>query len=151
MASAREWPLKAAARCLLAAGRRADTSSLQAMRRSLTKSEILRKKDDISRVFKKGKSFYSEGMRLIVLYNGLDYDRFLVIPAKHFGNAVQRNKIRRQAKEVFRLYGERKIIGQSEDTGKGRDVVLVVYPGKVSDYSTLESGMVKVLDRSSQR
>ena len=120
------------------------------MRRSLTKSELIRKKDDIDRVFKKGKSFYSQGMRLIVLDNGLDYDRFLVIPAKHFGNAVQRNKVRRQAKEVFRLYDGRRIMNQSEESSKGRDMVLVVYPGKVSDYSELESGMLKALGRSSR-
>ena len=121
------------------------------MRRSLTKSEIIRKKEDIDRIFKKGKSFYSEGMRLIVLDNSLDFDRFIVIPAKRFGNAVQRNTVRRRAKEVFRLYSGRLSAGQSSQSGKGRDMVLVVYPGKVSDYSTLESGMLKALDRSSRR
>ena len=87
-------------------------------------------------------------MRLIALGSGLSFDRFIIIPAKHFGSAVERNKIRRQAKELFRLYPKRRILNAvSEETNSGLDIVLVVYPGKVPDFSLLESQFYQMLDK----
>ena len=135
---------------MLAAEPRADTASRQAMRRSLTKTEIIRKKEDINRIFREGKSYYTSGMRLISLDNGLGFDRLIVIPAKHYGRAVDRNLLRRRAKEIFRCYGNR--ISSSEPVeGKGHDLALIVYPGKVSDFSLLESSFLKLLDRNDRR
>lgn len=119
------------------------------MRRSLTKTEIIRKKTEINRIFREGISNSSSGMRLISLRNNLGYDRIIVIPAKHFGRAVDRNLVRRRAKEVFRNYEGRHYGPDCID--KSKDYVLVVYPGKVSDYSLLESGLIKLLDRSNQK
>ena len=117
------------------------------MRRNHTKNEIIRKKIDIDRIFKEGKSFSSYGMRLISLSNNLGYDRLIVIPAKHFGRAVDRNKARRRAKEVFRNYPLR---NSSLDSfcEKSKDYALILYPGKVSDFSLLESGFLTLLDRA---
>ena len=78
------------------------------------------------------------------------FDRFIIIPAKHYGRAVDRNLLRRRAKEIFRCYDKR--ISSSEPVeGKGHDLALIVYPGKVSDFSLLESGFIKLLDRTSLR
>lgn len=117
------------------------------MRRNHTKNEIIRKKIDIDRIFKEGKSFSSYGMRLISLSNNLGYDRLIVIPAKHFGRAVDRNKARRRAKEVFRNYPSRH---SSLDSfcDNSKDYALILYPGKVSDFSLLESGFLTLLDRA---
>ena len=139
-----------AVRCLLAAEPRADTASRQAMRRSLIKTEIIRKKEDINRIFREGKSYYTHGMRLISLGNGLGFDRFIVIPAKHYGRAVDRNLLRRRAKEIFRCY-EKRISSAEPVEGKGQDLALIVYPGKVSDFSLLESGFINLLDRNNRR
>ena len=135
---------------LLAAGQKADTASRQAMRRSLTKQEIIRRKEDINRIFRNGRSSSFPGMRLISLDNGLGFDRFMIIPAKHYGRAVDRNLLRRRAKEIFRCY-EKRISISDPVMGKGQDHILVVYPGKVSDFSLLESGFTKLLDRNSRR
>ena len=135
---------------MLAAELRADTASQLAMRRSLTKTEIIRKKEEINRIFRQGKSFSCRGMRLISLSNNLGFDRIIVIPAKHFGNSVERNKARRRAKEVFRNYdGRISLDNPMED--EGRDFVLVLYPGKVSTFSLLESGFLELLDRSRRK
>lgn len=115
------------------------------MRRSLTKSEIIRKKEDIDRIFREGKSFSSGKMRLIFLDNNLGFDRILVIPAKHFGSSVERNKVRRRAKEIFRNHPKRHSFGSSYD--KSKDIALIVYPGKVSTFAELESGFKELLDR----
>lgn len=116
------------------------------MRRSLTKKDILRKKQDIDRVFRSGRKATGRGMRLLMAENGLTYDRFIVIPAKHYGNAVERNLVRRRLKEVFRLWPGRLMSGENE-AADGRDIALVVYPGKVSDYASLESDFNWLSDR----
>ena len=46
----------------------------------------------------------------MILENTLGFDRFIVIPARKYGNSVQRNRIRRQMKEIFRLYPERPLV-----------------------------------------
>lgn len=117
------------------------------MRRSLTKTEIIRKKPEIDRIFREGTSNSSSGMRLISLNNNLGYDRIIVIPAKHFGHAVDRNLARRRAKDVFRNYEGR----HWDCPEESKDYVLVMYPGKVSDFSLLESGFIKLLDRSNRK
>ena len=132
--------------CLQEDALREDTVSPLVMRRSLTKRDILRNKKDIDRIFKSGKRFSSEKMRLIYLANGLSFDRFIIIPAKHYGNSVQRNLLRRRAKEIFRNW-ENRHIGENPLLNKGLDLVLVVYPGRVSDYSLLESDFKLLLDR----
>ena len=150
MDSALEWLQRADARSLLEEEQRADIALPSAMRRSLTKTEILRKKDDIDRIFKYGDKCSCLGMRLISLKNSLGYDRFIVIPAKHYGRAVDRNLLRRRAKEIFRNYHGRHPY-QECTTETTKDYVLIVYPGKVSSFSLLESDITKLLDRSNRK
>ena len=150
MDSALEWLQRADARSLLEEEQRADIALPSAMRRSLTKTEILRKKDDIDRIFKYGDKYSCLGMRLISLKNSLGYDRFIVIPAKHYGHAVDRNLLRRRAKEIFRNYHGRHPY-QECTTETTKDYVLIVYPGKVSSFSLLESGFIDLLDRSNRK
>lgn len=116
------------------------------MRRSLSKIEIIRKKDDIDRIFKAGKTHSCLGMRLIGIDNSLGFDRIIVIPAKHYGRAVDRNLLRRRAKEIFRNYQKRHAY-QDKTTEITKDYVLIVYPGKVSSFSLLESNFTELLDR----
>ena len=150
MVSVQEWPLRAVVWCLLAVELRADTALQPAMRRSLTKTEIIRKKEEIDRIFRQGRSSSCQGMRLISLSNNLGFDRIIVIPAKHFGRAVDRNKARRRAKEIFRCY-DRRISSANPIEDEGRDYVLVLYPGKVSGFSLLESGFLSLLDRNHRK
>ena len=150
MDSALEWLQRADARSLLEEEQRADIALPSAMRRSLTKTEILRKKDDIDRIFKYGDKCSCLGMRLISLKNSLGYDRFIVIPAKHYGRAVDRNLLRRRAKEIFGNYQGRHPY-QECTTETTKDYVLIVYPGKVSSFSLLESGFIDLLDRSNRK
>ncbi len=92
------------------------------MRRSLTKKEIVKKKPEIDRIFKNGRRFSFQGVRLIVAPNDREVDRLVVIPVRHYGNSVQRNRIRRQIKEIWRLEKDR--------FTSGFDFAFVVYPGK---------------------
>ena len=90
------------------------------MRRSLTKNQIIRLKADIDNVFKAGKRYSLSCFTLLVADNNLSYSRIIVIPVKHYGNSVQRNHIRRQIKEIWRINQER--------FSAGRDFAVVVRP-----------------------
>ena len=69
----------------------------------MLKKDILRRKEDFSTIYKRGKSI---GERYIVLFykkNGLSYNRIAFLASKKVGNSVVRNRARRLLKENYRL------------------------------------------------
>ena len=112
------------------------------MRRSLTKKQIIRLQADIDNVFKAGKRFSLSCFKLYVADNNLPYSRIIVIPARHYGNSVQRNHIRRQMKEIWRINQERII--------PGRDFAVVIYPAKdrIFSYEDREKTFIDLLGTS---
>ena len=69
----------------------------------MLKKEVLRKKEDFSAIYRRGKSVSD---RLIVLFyrkNGLSYNRTAFLASKKVGNSVQRNRAKRLMKESFRI------------------------------------------------
>jgi ribonuclease P protein component len=82
--------------------------------------ERIKRRAEISRVFKKGRSVSCFGARLFFLSNGLAYNRIVITFARKYGNAVKRNRARRLSREAYRFM---------KDTLKtGYDLVLLVYP-----------------------
>ena len=110
------------------------------MRRSLTKSEIVRKKSDIDAIFREGRRYSSPWVRLIVRDNGLDYNRMIVIPVRNYGPSHQRNKIRRQLKEIWR--------NEKANLSPGFDFAFVVYPKKVHDHATQKKELLKLFSQA---
>jgi ribonuclease P protein component len=92
------------------------------MKRSLTKQERLRSRQEIDRVFREGKAVACRGMRLVSARNGLDLSRIIVIPARGHRNAVQRNHCKRLGKEAFRIHKHR--------IAPGYDFAIICYPGE---------------------
>lgn len=78
----------------------------------------LSQKSDISRVFKKGIVFKFKDEKLFVLYNGMNFNRFLCTFRRGFGKAVQRNRVRRVSKEIYRY--------QMVSLKQGFDIILLV-------------------------
>lgn len=69
----------------------------------MLKKDVLRRKEDFNRIYKKGKSI---GDRYIVLFykkNQLSYNRLAFLASKKVGNSVRRNRARRLMKENYRL------------------------------------------------
>ncbi|MEE0772804.1 MAG: ribonuclease P protein component [Anaerovoracaceae bacterium] len=69
----------------------------------MLKKDILRRKDDFSAIYKKGKS---TGERFVVLFyrkNNLSYNRIAFLASKKVGNSVARNRARRLMKENYRF------------------------------------------------
>ncbi len=110
------------------------------MRRNLTKIEIVRKKPEIDAIFRDGKKFSCSWMRLIVAENECEFSRIVVIPVRHYGNSVQRNRIRRQIKEIWR--------NEKPNLLPGFDFAFVVYPKKVLDYETQRKQLLQLFSQA---
>ncbi len=110
------------------------------MKKSLTKNQIIRLKKDINKVFELGKSYSLSFLKYFISDNSLSYSRFIVIPVKHYGNSVERNYIRRQIKELWRI-NQDKIIS-------GIDCVIIVYIHTNVSFNELENVFISLLKKS---
>ena len=73
----------------------------------MLKKEVLRRKDDFKRIYKKGSSVGEKYVVLFYKRNGLSYNRTAFLASKKVGNSVQRNRARRLMKESYRnLFSE---------------------------------------------
>jgi ribonuclease P protein component len=82
--------------------------------------ERLKKRDDITGVFKKGRFVTCPGAKLFYLRNGLSHNRVAFTFTRKYGNAVARNRARRLGREAYRL--------SKKGVKTGYDLVLLVYP-----------------------
>jgi ribonuclease P protein component len=72
------------------------------MSESYRPQERIRKKSDFAELYKRGRCDRGRYFNLIHLPNHLGHSRMAVVASRKVGNAVQRNRIRRRAKELFR-------------------------------------------------
>jgi ribonuclease P protein component len=119
---------------------KAEQNCLQQMRKNLTKKERLKKKSEISRVFNEGRSVSCSGARLHFMSNGKILNRVVFIPARKFGNAVERNYLRRHAKEIYRQEKERFTVGY--------DIAVVFYPGTKYDFRKRKEQFMYLLKKA---
>ena len=110
------------------------------MRKSLTKREIVKKRPEIDNIFISGTSYSSSGVKLRIAKNQLGLNRIIVIPVKHYGNAVQRNRIRRQIKEIWRL--------EKNDFISGFDFAFVVYPRKAVSHEQQKEQLTRLFKQA---
>ena len=77
----------------------------------MLKKEVLRRKDDFTAIYRRGRSI---GERYIVFFyrkNDLSYNRTAFLASKKVGNSVVRNRARRLMKESYRQIFERLAVG----------------------------------------
>jgi ribonuclease P protein component len=94
------------------------------MRKSLTRSERLKGRYSLRRVFTESKKCDTRGIRVYYIENNLDWNRVAVCPVRGFRNAVARNREKRVCREAYRLLKNKLKIGY--------DLAFVLYPGKHS-------------------
>jgi ribonuclease P protein component len=79
--------------------------------RTLPKIERLRSRKLIKELFSKGSSFFVHPFKILVLpqvtEGEMPHQVLFTVPKKHFKHAVDRNRIRRQIKELYRLHKEK--------------------------------------------
>ena len=125
---------------LLADEQRAGISLAYVMRKSLSKKEIVKRKPEIDHIFKTGKTYSCQGMKLVISHNNLDWNRVIVIPVRHYGNSVQRNRIRRQIKEIWR--------NAKNTMCFGYDFAFIVYPGKVPEHEIQTKQLISLCEKA---
>ena len=129
--SVRECRQGTDARSLPAAGIKAGPS----FRHSLKFTTSLRKNHEFKRLYNKGKSAASQYAVVYIRRNGSPENRLGITVSTKLGGAVQRNRIRRRLKEVYRL-NEGKLY-------PGYDIVIVArMRGKLAEFSVLESSVL---------
>ena len=100
------------------------------MKRSLTREERLKTREDISRVFSSSAKVSCTGAKLVYNENMLEFNRFAVTLVRKYGNAVIRNRSKRIVREIYR--------NLKFNIRKGYDMVIVLYPGNYSYSQRLE-------------
>lgn len=82
----------------------------------MLKKEVLRRKEDFNRIYKKGRSVGDRYVVIFCLKNGLDYNRLSLLASKKVGNSVKRNRARRLMRESVR---------HIEIENKGYDFIII--------------------------
>ena len=104
----------------------------------LAAPERIRRRPEFERIYNAGAKVHGRLMTLFVMSNGTATPRFGVAATRKLGSAVERNRAKRQARELFR---RRKNIG-------GLDIVIVPRREMLdAPFATLEADYIALLDR----
>lgn len=110
----------------------------------MEKKQRLRKSQEFTSVYQKGRRFYNRDFKILVADNGLDHSRFGFSISKKYGKANKRNRTRRKLKEIIRLN-----INLFE---KGKDYVIIPKNSTVDlDYQELEKTFLHCISISKKR
>ena len=95
----------------------------------------LKKNHEFKRVYNKGKSAASQCAVVYCRRNASTVNRLGITVSTKIGGAVQRNRVRRRLKEIYRL--------SEEKLKSGFDIVIVArIRGRFASYSELQSSVV---------
>lgn len=109
------------------------------MRKSLSKEERLKRTADFRRVFQSPSRVSCLGAKLAFASNPEGKLRLGLSLTKKFGNAVTRNKAKRQLRELFRT--------NKETIASGYDLLFILFPGDFS-YADRKKQFFTLLQRA---
>lgn len=110
------------------------------MKRNLTRKERIAKSSDFGEIFASGKTKSCRGAKIFFIPNGKNFNRIGITLKRKYGNAVERNYVRRIFKELYR--------NNKHAIKSGFDIILIIYPGKFS-FSDRKEQFNLLLRRSS--
>lgn len=118
------------------------------MGQNFPKTEKLKSFKTIENLFSDGKSYSKFPIKIFFLpKDNLETNlAAFAVPKRNFKSAVDRNRIKRQLREAFRL--NKQILNETEEN---RFVMLFLYLGKVKPkYKDLDNAMVKLLEKTQE-
>ncbi|MFK7809723.1 MAG: ribonuclease P protein component [Saprospiraceae bacterium] len=121
---------------------------------SFPKKERLKSKKLLAALFKEGRSFSVYPIRVVWIKNenseAPPIQLAVSVPKKRFKSAVDRNHIKRQIREAYRLQKE-KLFGDNRHEGSDNFAVMLIYvSSKEETYSSIEKSIKKILNRLSR-
>ena len=100
----------------------------------------LKKNHEFKRLYNKGKSTASQHVIIYCRRNGRAENRLGVTVSTKIGGAVQRNRIRRRLKEIYRL--------NEEKLKPGNDIVIVArMRSRFSGYHEIEASVLSMFNK----
>src|SRR5215475_5213906 len=116
----------------------------------LAAHERIRSRPEFERIYRTGMKLHGRFMTLFVMPNGSAAPRFGVAATRKLGSAVERNKAKRRARELFRRH--KKIGGFDLVVVPRREILDAPFATVTADYSALlrrrTSGNKPVRNRS---
>jgi len=105
---------------------------------SFPKRKRILKRADFVNLNRSGKRHHSEHFLVIFKENGLGFTRLGITATKKTGNAVRRNRIKRQIREFFRL--------KKSFLPRGYDIVVVTKRGAIDcDHREVEAEIGEII------
>ncbi len=107
----------------------------------LPRSERLRGKENIGRLFSVGGKGAQGEVAARAVANALDHARLAAVAGKKLGKAVKRNRMRRRLRAAFRLH--------KEQLPKGFDLALIARPGLLeASWTEIVSAVLKAVEKA---
>ncbi|MCT4615914.1 MAG: ribonuclease P protein component [Marinifilaceae bacterium] len=121
------------------------------MRRKFSKDERLVSKKDIERLFEEGNSFVKYPFKLVwdYAYSEIKHEAQvgIVVPKRNFKLAVDRNKIKRLIREVYRYHKHKNLYSKLNDVNANIQLFIIYIGKETPDYQYLENKMYSSLKR----
>ncbi len=106
----------------------------------MKKINVVKSNEEFNLVMKKGKCIKNKYFVLYMMKNNLDKYRFGISVGKKVCNAVNRNKLKRQVRNILDYH--------KNLYSKSKDYIIIVRKSSLNEeYSILEENLVKLLER----
>lgn len=104
----------------------------------MKKINIVKKNLEFNNIIEKGKKYQNDAFYIYIMDNELGINRYGIAISKKIGNAVVRNKYKRQIKDI---------IDDLSVKNNGKDMVLIAKTSiKIKDYTLIKSSIMKLFD-----
>lgn len=118
---------------------------------SFKKTERLKSRTTIAQLFSKGKSFGCFPLRLVWIeidnpHNDYPIKTSFSVSKKKFKNAVDRNRIKRQMREAWRL--NKQVLYDSIEDSNKHYAFMIIYTANVPlEYARIDKNMRKMIEK----